>query len=394
MGERAPRLAKRVRDLSSSATLEMTARARQLAAQGKSIVNFAAGELDFDTPDFIKKAAIAALNQGFTKYTPVAGTAELKEAISEKFQRENGLSYSPNQIVVSCGAKHSLFNLIQVLCDAEEEVLFPSPYWVSYPEMIRLAQAIPVTIPTSPQSQYKITVDQLKEKITPRTRLLLLNSPSNPTGTVYLKEELQAIARVIVEKDLFCISDEIYEKILYEGTRHYSIASFGEDIYCRTATVNGVSKSFSMTGWRIGYLGAPEWVVKAVTNYQSHSTSNPTSISQKGALAAIKADEDEKEVLNMLAPLKERRSLMLSELGTIKNIQFFPPKGAFYVFCNILKTAMDSVTFATRLLEETGVVTVPGEAFGERYGVRLSFAASKSDIQEGMKRLKKFAEGL
>ncbi len=392
MGERAPRLAKRIRDLSSSATLEMTARARQLAAQGKAIVNFAAGELDFDTPDFIKKAAIAALNQGFTKYTPAAGTAELKEAISEKFQRENGLSYPPNQIVVSCGAKHSLFNLIQVLCDAGDEVLFPSPYWVSYPEMVRLAQAIPVTIPTSPQSQYKITVDQLKEKITPRTRLLLLNSPSNPTGTVYLKEELQAIARVIVEKDLFCISDEIYEKILYEGARHYSIASFGEDIDCRTATVNGVSKSFSMTGWRIGYLGAPEWVSKAVTNYQSHSTSNPTSISQKGALAAIKADE--KEVLNMLAPLKERRSLMLSELGTIKNIQSFPPKGAFYVFCDISKTAIDSVTFATRLLEETGVVTVPGEAFGERYGIRLSFAASKSDIQEGMKRLKKFVEGL
>ncbi len=392
MGERAPRLAKRVRDLSSSATLEMTARARQLAAQGKSVVNFAAGELDFDTPDFIKKAAIAALNQGFTKYPPAAGTAELKEAVSEKFQRENGLSYSPNQIVVSCGAKHSLFNLIQVLCDAGEEVLFPSPYWVSYPEMVRLAQAIPVTIPTSPGSQYKITADQLRGKITPKARLLLLNSPSNPTGTVYSKEELQAIARVIVEKDLFCISDEIYEKILYDGARHYSIASFGEDIYCRTATVNGVSKSFSMTGWRIGYLGAPEWVVKAVTNYQSHSTSNPTSISQKGALAAIKADE--KEVLNMLAPLEERRSLMLSELGTIKSIQFFPPMGAFYVFCNISKTAMDSVTFATRLLEETGVVTVPGEAFGDRYGLRLSFAASKSDIQEGMKRLKKFVEGL
>jgi aspartate aminotransferase len=392
MGESAPRLAKRVRDLSSSATLEMAARARQLAAQGKAIVNFAAGELNFDTPEFIKKAAIAALNQGFTKYTPAAGTPELKEAISEKFQRENGLSYSPNQIVVSCGAKHSLFNLIQVLCDAGEEVLFPSPYWVSYPEMVRLAQAIPVTIPTSPRSQYKITVDQLKKKITPRTRLLLLNSPSNPTGAVYLKEELQSIAKIVVEKNLFCVSDEIYEKILYEGARHYSIASFGEDIYCRTATVNGVSKSFSMTGWRIGYLGAPEWVVKAVTNYQSHSTSNPASISQKGALAAIKADE--KEVLNMLAPLKERRSLMLSELGTIKNIQFFPPMGACYVFCDISKTAMDSVTFATRLLEETGVVTVPGEAFGERYGIRLSFAASKSDIQEGMKRLKKFVEGL
>ena len=386
------RLAKRVRDLSSSATLEMTARARQLAAQGKPIVNFAAGELDFDTPDFIKKAAIAALDQGFTKYTPAAGIAELKEAISEKFRRENGLSYGPHQIVVSCGAKHSLFNLIQVLCDVGDEVLFPSPYWVSYPEMVRLAQAIPVTIPTSPQSQYKITTDQLRQKITSKTRLLLLNSPSNPTGTVYSEEELQAIANVISEKDLFCISDEIYEKILYEGAKHYSIASFGKDINCRTATVNGVSKSFSMTGWRIGYFGAPEWVVKAVTNYQSHSTSNPASMSQKGALAAIKADE--KEVLNLLAPLQERRSLMLSELGTIKNIQFFPPKGAFYVFCDVSKTAMNSVTFATRLLEETGVVTVPGEAFGDRYGIRLSFAVSMSDIHEGMKRLKKFVEGL
>lgn len=386
------RLASRVRDLSSSATLEMTARARQLAAQGKAIVNFAAGELDFDTPDFIKKAAIAALDQGFTKYTPAAGITELKEAISEKFRKENGLNYAPGQIVVSCGAKHSLFNLIQVLCDAGEEVLFSSPYWVSYPEMVRLAQAIPVAIPTSPQSQYKITADQLRQKITPRTRLLLLNSPSNPTGTVYSMEELQAVARVIVEKDLFCVSDEIYEKILYEGAKHYSIASFGEDIYRRTATVNGVSKSFSMTGWRIGYFGAPESVVKAVTDYQSHSTSNPASISQKGALAAIKADE--KEILKMLSPLQERRSLMLSELGTIKNIQFFPPKGAFYVFCDISKTTIDSVTFAARLLEETGVVTVPGEAFGDRYGIRLSFAASKSDIQEGVRRLKKFVEGL
>lgn len=385
MGER---LAKRVRDLSSSTTLEMAARARQLAAQGKSIVNFAAGELDFDTPDFIKKAAVAALNEGFTKYTPAAGISELREAIAEKFRRENALIYSPSQVIVSCGAKHSLFNLIQVLCDPGDEVLMGSPYWVSYPEMVRLAGGIPRFIQTTRQADYKVTAEQLRANVTSKTRLFLLNSPANPTGTVYSKEELQSLARVLVEKDLFCLSDEIYEHLLYGEARHYSIAALGEEIYRRTATVNGVSKSFSMTGWRIGYFGAPGWVAKAVADYQSHSTSNPASISQRAALSALKASQ--KEVQMMLAPLNERRSLMISGLKEIEKIQFFPPEGAFYLFCDISKTSMDSVTFAKRLLEETGVVTVPGEAFGDGRGIRLSFSTSKEEIKEGMNRLKKW----
>ena len=386
------KLAKRICDVTSSATLEMTARAREMALKGSSVINFAAGELDFDTPEFIKKAAYQALGEGFTKYTAVTGIPELREAISEKFRRENRLIYNPSQIVVSCGAKHSLFNLIQVLCDPGDEVIIPLPYWVSYPEMVRLAQAVPVFIRTFPESGYKITPNQLKKAITSKTKLFLLNSPSNPTGTVYTREELDSLAKIVIEEDIFCISDEIYEKILYEGSQHFSIASLGKEIYERVATVNGVSKTYSMTGWRIGYLGAPDWLAKAVANYQSHSTSNPTSFSQKGALAALKAEA--KEIQRMLEPLNERRLLMLSGFEQMNGIKAFPPQGAFYLFCDISQTTLDSVVFASRLLEEWGVVTVPGEAFGESHAIRLTFATSRNNIEEGLNRIKNFIKQL
>ena len=280
------------------------------------------------------------------------------------------------------------FNLVQVLCDPTDEVLIPVPYWVSYPEMVFLAEAVPIFVPTRRENGFKITAEELLKKITPKTKLLFLNTPCNPTGSVYSKEELEKLATVLIEKKIFCISDEIYEKCLYDGAKHYSIAAFGDAIYQQTITVNGLSKSFAMTGWRIGYFGAPEWISQAVGNFQSHSTSNPASISQKAALAALKASPG--DIQKLLQPLAKRRQLMMEGLNGIATLSFLIPSGAFYIFCDIQKTRMDSVAFAKRLLEETGVVCVPGEAFGDKYAIRLSFATSESEIQEGIKRMKEF----
>lgn len=386
------KLAQRIQNVAGSLTLEITARAKKLRQEGFDVINFAAGEPDFDTPDFIKDAAIKAIQQGFTKYTPTSGIIELKEAISRKFKVENNLSYLPSQIVVSCGAKHSLYNLVQVLAEDGEEAIIPSPFWVSYPEMVKLACAKPVILETKPQENFKINPVALKKVISKKTKLLILNSPSNPTGIVYNREELEKIAEICVKNKIVIISDEIYENLIYDGKKHESIASLGKEIYDLTITVNGLSKSFSMTGWRIGYFGAPEEIASAVSKFQDHSTSNPASISQKAALAALESENDWKEKL--CREFQARRNLMLACLERIPQLSYVKPEGAFYVFCDISRIGLDSNAFAKKLLDEEKVAIIPGAGFGFDNFVRLSFSTSQEKIKEGFKRLSRWVKQL
>jgi len=374
----------RIRELEGSATLAITARAKELKAQGSDIVNFAAGEPDFDTPDSIKEAAIKAIKEGFTKYTPSIGTIELRKAIAQKLEKDNHLTYSPSQIAVSCGAKHSIFNIIQVLADEEDEVLIPSPYWVSYPEMVKIAGARSTFIPTTVQAQFKMTADQLVKYISPKTRILILNSPSNPTGMVYSKEELAALAEICVRHNIFVISDEIYEKLIYDTTGYCSIASLGKAIYDLTVTVNGVSKAYSMTGWRIGYCAGPQEIIEYINKFQDHTTSNPASISQMAALAAL--EESQEKVSAMREEFKKRRDLMASCLKKIPQVNFLIPQGAFYIFCDFSKYG-DSALLAKRILDETKVAVIPGDSFGAKGFLRLSFATSQERIEEGCARI-------
>ncbi len=378
------RLAERLKKIKPSSTLAITSKAKKLKSEGKDVISFAAGEPDFDTPDFIKDAAIEAIRFGFTKYTPSTGIPELKQAIIEKFKKDNALEYVPSQIVVSCGAKHSIFNVILTLIGPEDEVLVPLPFWVSYPEMVHLAQGTVCFIKTEAKDSFKITPEQLTRHITPKTKLLILNSPSNPSGCVYTREELEEIAALCVEKNIFVVSDEIYEKLIYDNLKHVSIASLGKEIYNQTITINGLSKSYSMTGWRIGYLGGPVDIVEAISRLQDHTTSNPVSISQKAALAALKAPDD--FIKAMRGEFQKRRDYLVNRLSAIKNISFLRPQGAFYVFCNIKNTGLDSVTLSTRLLEESLVAVIPGESFGRDDYVRLSFATSLEQIGKGMDR--------
>lgn len=379
------RLSERVRKVNPSPTLAITAKAKKLKSEGKDVVTFAAGEPDFDTPDSIKSAAIEAINSGFTKYTPTTGIPELKSLICEKFRKDNQVNYESKQIVVSCGAKHSIFDVMFVLVDKDEEVLIPSPYWVSYPEMVNLCEGIPRFIRTCADNSFKITADDLTKNISSKTKLLVLNSPSNPTGCVYTKEELAKIAEICVAKKIFVISDEIYEKIIFDGLKHTSIASFGKDIYDLTVTVNGLSKSHSMTGWRIGYLGGPEDIVNAISNFQDHSTSNPVSISQKAAVAALSMPDTFSN--EMAREFQKRRDYIINRLQGMKKISYVRPLGAFYIFCDISKTNLDSMTFCTRLLDELLIAAIPGIAFGNDGYVRLSFATSPKQIEKGMDRL-------
>ncbi len=382
------RLAERLQKINPSSTLAITSKAKKLKAEGKDVVSFAAGEPDFDTPDFIKAAAIQAIQEGFTKYTPTTGIPELKTAICKKFQQDNGLTYAPSQVVVSCGAKHSIFNALFVLVEKGDEVLIPSPYWVSYPEMVNLCEAKPRFIKTLPENKFKITVAELERTISTKTKVLILNSPSNPTGCVYTKEELEAIAKICVAKKIFVISDEIYEKILFDGHTHVSIASFGKEIYDLTITVNGLSKSHSMTGWRIGYLAGPQDVVEAISKFQDHSTSNPASISQKAAVAALNAPDD--FAVKMCAEFEKRRDYIVQRLSAIKQLKVVRPEGAFYVFCGIKGIKLDSMPFATRLLDEALVAVIPGESFGWDEFVRLSFATSIEQIEKGVSRIEEW----
>ena len=384
------KLTKRVSDIAESVTLNITSKARKMVKEGIDVVNLAAGEPDFDTPSHIKTAAIKAISDGFTKYTPSSGTPELKSAISDKFKKENGLEYSPPQIVVSNGAKHSLYNIFQVLCEEGDEVIIPSPYWLSYPAMVKMAEAAPVFLETEKANNFKMTEKELTSKITGRTKCLVLNSPSNPTGSVYEADDLKFIARLAVKHKFFVISDEIYEKLLYDNKKYVSIASLSRDIYDLTVTVNGLSKSYSMTGWRIGYAaGAPE-IMKAVANLQSHATSNPSSISQKAALAAL--TEDQSCVETMRAEFEKRRDFIFSRISRMKNISCVRPEGAFYIFCDMAKLKYGSVKLANRLLDEAKVAVIPGEPFGADSFIRMSFATGMDDIKKGMDRIEDWVD--
>jgi len=378
---------RRVKDIVGSTTLAITARAKQLQAEGHDVVNFGAGEPDFDTPDFIKQAAIKAIENGFTKYTPSIGTQDLREAIAAKFQKDNGLVYKPNQIVVSCGAKHSLFNIIQVLVDDGDEVIFQSPYWVSYPEMVKAAGGKAVIIPTDAATAFKITPDLLKKYITPKTKVLIINSPSNPTGVMYHKEELARIAEICVAHKIYVISDEIYEKLIYDNNVFTSIASLGREIFDLTLTVNGVSKAYAMTGWRIGYAAGAVEIMEYIKKYQDHSTSNPTSISQAAALEALKASQE--TTAQMCAIFKKRRDLMLQCLDRITALSYIRPEGAFYVFCDFSKVG-DATVIAKQMLDEVKVAGIPGDGFGACNYIRFSFATSEARIQEGIARVAKW----
>jgi aspartate aminotransferase len=386
------RLARRLELVKPSLTLTLTSRAKKLKAEGLDIVNLSAGEPDFDTPDFVKNAALSAIEQGFTKYTPTAGIPELRQLISEKLREDNSLDYKPNQIVVSCGAKHSIFNALFVLLNPEEEVLIPQPYWVSYPEMVRLCLGRPRFIKTSSENNFKITPLQLKEQITPQTKALILNSPSNPTGSVYSKEELLGIVEICLKNKVFIISDEIYEKLIYDGEKHISVASLNKDIYNLVVTVNGLSKSHSMTGWRIGYLAAAFDIAEAVLRVQDHSTSNPNSIAQKGAVAALRNKNG--FLKKTLSEFALRRDFCLERLSSMPSINPIAPKGAFYIFCDITKTGIKAVDFANRILEEKHVSLIPGEGFGMSGYIRISFATNLEELKKGMDRLGEFLKDI
>ncbi len=375
---------RRLKEVLGSTTLAITARAKELQSKGIDVVNFAAGEPDFDTPDLIKKAAIKAIETGFTKYTPSTGTVDLRKAISAKFKKDNNLDYTPNQIAVSCGAKHSIYNLIQVLVDDGDEVLIPTPYWVSYPEMVKIAGGVNVFVPTSWDTGFKLTPAILQKFITPRSKVIFINSPSNPTGVVYTKSELKAIADLCVKHRIYIISDEIYEKLVYDSSEYTSVAALGKDIYDLTFTVNGVSKAYSMTGWRIGYAAGPQAIMDYVKNFQDHSTSNPTSISQAAALAALELPDD--TIIAMRDEFRKRQQLMMSLVAEIPEIRFVRPQGAFYLFCDISKLG-DSDVVAKKILDEVNVALIPGSGFGASNFVRLSFATSQERIREGIKRI-------
>ena len=394
-------LARRVKEIKPSPTLAVDAKAKALLAQGIDVVGFGAGEPDFDTPDNIKEAAIKAIKAGFTKYTPAGGTEELKKAVCQKFQKDNNLDYAPPEILISCGAKHSLYNICQALFEEGDEVLIPSPYWVSYPDMVMLAGGTPVIIKTTEKTGFRMTAQDLEKAITPKTKALILNSPSNPTGASYSKEDLTAIARVVLKKGITVISDEIYEKLIYDGFQFSSIASCDPALKPQTLVVNGVSKSYSMTGWRIGYAAGPKDVISAMTNIQSQSTSNPTSIAQKASLEALNGPQD--FIPMMVKEFDRRRTYMVDRLNAMPGVSCFKPSGAFYAFPNVSGvygrkagslTIADSSTFTQYLLESVNVAVVPGVAFGADENIRLSYATSFANIEKGLDRIQKAIEAL
>jgi aspartate aminotransferase len=382
----------RAAQLSPSLTLSIDSKAKAMKAEGIDVCGFGAGEPDFDTPEHIKQAAIAALEGGFTKYTPSAGLPELRQAIAEKLEADNGVSYRASQVVVSSGAKHSCYNAILATCQPGDEVLIPSPYWVSYPDMVRLAGAEPVIVQTTERNGWKMRASDFENAMTPRTKMLILNSPGNPTGSVYTREELEGIVEVASEEDIYILSDEIYEKLVYDDTKHVSIASLSKEAYDLTITVNGFSKAYAMTGWRLGYLAAPEAVAKAVDNIQSHSTSNPCSFAQKGAVAALKGDQQ--ALADMRDEFAMRRDYMFDRITKIPNITAVKPQGAFYILVNISQLGLSSQNFADRLLSKANVAVVPGAAFGDDRTVRLSYATSIDVIKKGLDRFQDFCRTL
>ncbi len=385
-------LSSRATSLTPSLSLSVDSKAKAMKAEGIDVCSLGAGEPDFDTPEHIKAAAMASLEAGFTKYTPSSGIPELRQAIAEKLGRDNGLDYKSSQIVVSVGAKHSCYNAVLATCQPGDEVIIPAPYWLSYPEMVRLAGAEPVFVPTREENGWKLTGEEFENAMTPRTKMIILNSPGNPTGAVYTAEDLEALGAVAVEEEILILSDEIYEKLVYDGAQHVSIASLHPDFYNLTITVNGFSKAYAMTGWRLGYLAAPEAVAKAVDSIQSHMTSNPCSFAQKGALAALKGDqqcvEDMRDEFNL------RREYMSDRLSKMPHVSFVRPTGAFYVLVNIQKLGLNSQNFADRLLSKASVAVVPGVAFGDDRTVRLSYATSLDVIKKGLDRFEEFCRTL
>ncbi|MBI5563067.1 MAG: pyridoxal phosphate-dependent aminotransferase [Deltaproteobacteria bacterium] len=383
------RLAKRLAGLEESVTLLITAKAAELRAQGRDIIGFGAGEPDFDTPANIKEAAIKAINAGKTKYTPVGGIPELKDAIRAKFKRDNGLDYRRDEVLVSCGGKHSIFNLFQAALDAGDEIIIPAPYWVSYPVMAALAGAKPVIVQTTEAHGFKMTPKAFEAAITPATKAVVINSPSNPTGAAYTEAELAAIAEAAVRKGVLVITDEIYEQLAYGGFKVVSIASTNKALKDNCVVVNGVSKAYAMTGWRIGYAAGPAEIIKAMASIQSQSTSNPASISQWAAVEALNGTQE--FIPAMVREFEARRNAMADGLNAIPGITAFKPQGAFYVFANVSglygKEIKTSAGLATRLLDDAGVAVVPGEPFGNDDYIRLSYATSMKNITEGVKRI-------
>ncbi len=395
------KLASRAEKLKPSATLLITAKAKALRAEGIDVIGFGAGEPDFDTPENIKDMAVSAINDGFTKYTAVGGIDELKEAIIASLSEDYGLDYDKSEIIVSCGAKHTLYNLTQVIIEEGDEVIIPAPYWVSYPAQVSLAGGKPVIIETTEESGFKIEPDELKEKINQKTKVLILNYPSNPTGATYNEDDLNIIAEIAIDSGLIIISDEIYHKILYDGITHTPIATLGDDVKNSTILVNGVSKTYSMTGWRIGYSAGDKAVTRAMSKLQGQSTSNPVSISQMAAVEALMGSQD--DVSKMVREFEERKNYITKRLNEVPDVRCFSPQGAFYVFPNISrffgkgydgKEIENSVDFTEFLLEEAKVAVIPGIEFGSDDHVRISYALSMEDIKKGIDRIEEAVEKL
>jgi aspartate aminotransferase len=387
-------LSDRALKIKPSPTLAIDAKAKAMKAQGIDVVNFGVGEPDFDTPENIKEAAIKAIKEGFTKYTPVGGIDALKDAVIEKFKKDNGLDYTREEIIISCGAKHSLYNINQAILSPGDEVLIPSPYWVSYPDQALLNDAVPVFVKTYEKDSFMLRTESLKAHITPKTKLLILNSPSNPTGLTYDRKTLEGIAEIVLKNNMYVVSDEIYEKLIYDGVKHISIASLGKEIKQRTIVVNGLSKSYAMTGWRIGYAAGPKDIIKAMTNIQSQSTSNPTSIAQKAAVEALMGSQD--FIKTMLNEFDKRRKYLVDSLNKITGLSCLTPTGAFYAFPNTSalygkhhngKPINSSSDLAMYFLEEAKVALVHGAAFGDDNYVRLSYATSIDMIKKGVERI-------
>lgn len=394
-------ISNRCRSISPSPTLVIDSKAKAMKKKGIDVVGFGAGEPDFDTPEYIRNAAKAALDEGMTRYTPSSGTLELRTAICEKLKRDNGLEYEPDQIVVSNGAKHSLFNICQTILDPGDEVIIPEPFWVSYPELVQIAGGVPVMVHGHEENDFLVSADDMKPYITPRTKAIILNSPNNPNGCVWPREMLEDIARLAVENQLFVISDEIYEKLVYDGEKHVSIASLGEEIKAQTFVVNGFSKAYAMTGWRLGYCAGPTNVMKAVGALQSHATSNPNSIAQYAGYVALSGGDD--IIAAMVAEFDRRRKHIVSRINAIPGLSCRMPKGAFYVMMNISeligaaqgdKVIRSSTDFAELLLENAKVAVVPGLGFGSDMHVRLSYATSMENIDRGLDRISQFVGSL
>lgn len=387
-------LSRKAQTITESATLAISSKAKKMKSEGIDVVDFGVGEPDFDTPEHIKAAAIDAIKKGYTKYTPATGIPQLKQAIADKLQQDNALSYKPSDIVVSNGAKHALFNAFYAILNPGDEVLMPAPCWVSYPELVKLADGVPVMVSADESNAFKTSADVLRKYINGRTKAILINSPNNPTGAVYTEEELKAIADLACEYDLVVVSDEIYEKLIYDDAKHVSIASFNDDIKARTIVINGVSKTYAMTGWRIGYSASNEEIASIIGNVQSQATSNPNSIAQYAALAALQGTQQ--AVTIMVEEFKKRRDYICQRINGIEGLSCVKPAGAFYVMMNISQYTgqkingcdiMGSIDFAQMLLDKAHVAVVPGEPFGDDRFVRLSYATSIEQIEKGLARI-------